>query len=68
MSEHEKHNRFCTRPLAKGGYGDVRQCEQHGKIMLAYEAHGTVAPYWRTLSPIWTPVLYWRARRALANN
>lgn len=44
--------------------GDVRRCP-HGRIQLAYDVPGSVPAYWRDLSPVFTPLLYRRARRAL---
>lgn len=72
LSTHQQHERYCTQarftsPHTWGRVGDVRRCE-HGRIMMAYDVPGVVPPYWRTLHPIWTPVLHWRARRALAND
>jgi hypothetical protein len=62
------HRRYCTQPRLKieewGQPGDVRRCE-HGRIMLGFEVPGTIPPYWRDLSPIWTPILYRRALNAL---
>ena len=62
------HRRYCTRPRFEvhewGRPGDVRRCE-HGRVMLGYEVPGTVPPYWMDLSPIFTPIRYRRAIRAL---
>jgi hypothetical protein len=50
--------------------GDVRRCE-HGHVQLRAQTsprsrmQGPGMDYWRTLSPIWDPILYRRARRAL---
>lgn len=64
----QHHMRFCRGPRLNveewGEPGDVRRCI-HGRIMLAYEVMGTIPPYWRTLSPIFNPIAYRRARRAL---
>jgi len=73
LTEREEHKRYCTQPLtyynrcmagAGGLHGDVRRCE-HGKLMLGYTVPGLVPAMWRTLHPIWTPILFQRARRAL---
>lgn len=50
--------------------GDVRRCH-HGHIQLRTQTsprsrlQGPGMDYWQTLSPIWNPVLYRRARKAL---
>ena len=50
--------------------GDVRRCA-HGKIQILTQvpitAHiqGPGTDYWRTLHPIWDPIKYRRARKAL---
>lgn len=44
--------------------GQVRRCT-HGRIQLAFAVPGSIPAYWRDLSPIWTPVLYRRASKAL---
>lgn len=65
------HDRYCMYPRSDvalwGRYGDIRRCG-HGKIMLGYEVLGTIPPYWRTLHPFWTPILFWRARKVLRNS
>ena len=48
--------------------GDVRRCV-HDRIMLAVEEVGVGgAMGWRTLSPIWNPFLFLRARKVLDAN
>jgi hypothetical protein len=75
LTRQQEHERYCTRlPASSRSYcceyhkmgvvGDVRRCD-HGYLMLAYEVRGLIPPRWRTLNVIWTPVLYWRAHRAL---
>lgn len=50
--------------------GHVRRCV-HGKIQLRSQVgpnagmQGPGTDWWRTLSPVFTPVLYRRARKAL---
>jgi hypothetical protein len=54
-----------------GRPGDVKRC-QHGRIMVRCEVgpHSRIAgpgtDYWRELSPIFDPIKYRRARKALA--
>jgi hypothetical protein len=54
-----------------GRPGDVRRCT-HGKIQLRTQtsihsrAQGPGTDWWRTLSPIFDPILYRRARKALS--
>ena len=79
LTKRQEHDRYCHQP--EGGWlgdmkpsegenprwgwpGDVRVCV-HGVIMLGVEVPGSVPAYWRDLSPIWTPVLYRRAKHAL---
>lgn len=69
LTNRERHRR-CQQPNHGpwdewGDVGDVRRCE-HGRIQEAYEVRGVVPPYWMDLSPFWTPIRYWRARRALS--
>jgi hypothetical protein len=51
--------------------GDVKECP-HGKLMVRTEAGpgsriaGPGTDWWRTLSPIFNPIQYRRARKALA--
>jgi hypothetical protein len=59
-------------PVSWGGLpGDVRRCV-HGKIQLRSETpvhsrmKGPGTDWWRTLSPIFDPILYRRAKKALA--
>lgn len=55
----------------QGMAGDVRRCV-HGKIQLRRQTsirsrmQGPGTDWWQTLSPIFDPVLYRRARKALA--
>ncbi|MEV4991225.1 hypothetical protein [Pseudarthrobacter sp. LMD1-1-1.1] len=50
--------------------GDVRYCP-HGRIQVLTQVpitartQGPGTDYWRTLSPIWDPIKYRRARKAL---
>lgn len=52
--------------------GDLKRCP-HGKIMVRRQAGpyariaGPGTDYWSTLSPIWHPLRYRRARKALAH-
>lgn len=54
-----------------GQPGDVKRCP-HGKLMIRMQVsiHSRVAgpgtDYWRTLSPIFDPIKYQLARKALA--
>lgn len=51
--------------------GDVRYCE-HGKPQVLTEVsphariQGPGTDWWRTLSPVWDPITYRRAKKALA--
>lgn len=51
--------------------GDVRRCN-HGKIQILTQVpitarvQGPGTNYWRDLSPIWDPIKYRRANKALA--
>lgn len=53
-----------------GRAGDVRRCV-HGHLQVRTETHpdsrmqGPGTDWWRTLSPVFTPVLYRRAKKAL---
>lgn len=53
-----------------GQRGDVRRCV-HGKVQVRTETsihsrmQGPGTDWWRTLSPVWNPVLYPRAVKAL---
>lgn len=62
-------HRWCRLPATHlsdwGRAGDVRRCP-HGRTQLGYEVPGTIPCYWRDLHPVLTPLLYRRARRALA--
>lgn len=59
--------------LRLGSYemGDVRRCA-HGRIWRCrgHMAHGGYSPsgYWELLSPVFTPVLFRRARRLLGDS
>jgi hypothetical protein len=70
MSASQEHDRYCTQPNMGerfdlwGRPGDVKRC-RHGKVMLGYEVPGLIPAKWMTLSPIWTPIRYRRAVRAL---
>lgn len=54
-----------------GSAGDVRRCV-HGKIQLRTQVsirarmQGPGTDWWRTLSPVFDPILYRRAQKALA--
>lgn len=54
-----------------GRVGDVRRCV-HGKIQIRRQVSihsrtaGPGTDWWQTLSPIWDPILYRRARKALS--
>jgi hypothetical protein len=54
-----------------GRPGDVRRCT-HGKVQIRTETsirsrmQGPGTDWWRTLSPVWNPLEYRRARKALA--
>lgn len=65
----DDHRRYCGYPTIGtdrdwGRPGDVLRCE-HGHIMLGYEVPGCTSAYWQTLSPVFNPIKYRRARRAL---
>lgn len=67
----QEHARYCGSPAHDvadwGRPGDVRRCPMHGRAQVGYEVPGVVPPYWRDLSPLWTPLAWRRARRALAS-
>lgn len=66
-TDRDVHDRYCTQADdASADPGDVRRCP-HGRLMVAYTVLGLAACQWWTLSPVWTPVLWWRARRALSS-
>ena len=48
-----------------GSAGDVRRCE-HGRVMIGYERPGLIPAEWADLSPVFDPIKYRRAVRALA--
>jgi hypothetical protein len=64
----------CWRLPAGPGWwgrpGDLRRCE-HGRLQIRTEvgpgsrSMGPGTDWWRDLSPIWTPILYRRAMKAL---
>lgn len=60
---HDRYCRLSTNNWWKSRTGDVRRCE-HGRLQMAYDVLGLAAPHWRDLSPVFTPILWWRARRA----
>jgi hypothetical protein len=77
LRTHEDCSRLTTGADGKwtqdwwGQPGDVRRCV-HGHLQVRTQVGpnarvaGPGTDWWRTLSPIFTPVLYRRAKRALA--
>jgi hypothetical protein len=67
LDDERRDHAKCARPITasrRGRPGDLRRCP-HGLVMLGYEVMGHAAPYWRTLSPLWTPLLWRRARKRM---
>lgn len=69
LTTRQEHARYCYQPSFGsatdwGRPGDVRRCE-HGYVQIGFEVQGTIPCYWRDLSPVFTPILWRRARKAL---
>lgn len=67
LTDGQHHKAYCHQSRIddyQSRLGDVRRCE-HRIIQVAYEPPGLVQAYWRDISPIFNPITYRRARRAL---
>lgn len=68
-----RHDRCSLTDDYSGKPGDVRRCK-HGRIMYCYQSNGGVIgsmgygamySFWREMSPIFDPIRYRKAKRAL---